>query len=87
MYPQPQAKLAKTNPLSRKLTAILNSSLDDQATIESLEILSVFYSNSPANRRNLRSTLEKRAMGLNTKFLEHFEDVKKVGRLSRSCEF
>ncbi|RKO87918.1 oligomeric Golgi complex subunit 6 [Blyttiomyces helicus] len=72
----PQAKLTKANPLSRKLQKILGTSLEDPNTQEALEALSEFYAvNSLAARRNLRSDIERRAMSINTRFLDAFEAV------------
>ncbi|KAI8916853.1 oligomeric Golgi complex subunit 6 [Entophlyctis helioformis] len=73
---QPQNKLATANPLSRKLAKMLHLSLDEPETQEALVALSAFYKeNSTASRRNLKSDIEKRVIGVNKRFLTAFETV------------
>lgn len=56
--------------LSRKLKKVLESRIDSPELLTSLSTLSTFYSdNSPQARRNLRSTIEKRALDINHDFL------------------
>ncbi|XP_021724498.1 conserved oligomeric Golgi complex subunit 6-like [Chenopodium quinoa] len=56
--------------LSRKLKKVLESRIDSPELLTSLSTLSTFYSdNSPQARRNLRSTIEKRALSINHDFL------------------
>ncbi|XP_021735185.1 conserved oligomeric Golgi complex subunit 6-like [Chenopodium quinoa] len=56
--------------LSRKLKKVLESRIDSPELVTSLSTLSTFYSdNSPQARRNLRSTIEKRALSINHDFL------------------
>ena len=64
--------LPQNNPLSRKLSRILENRLEDERdTIEALKVLSEFL---PANtlhaRRNLRSDLEKRGLALSEEFCD-----------------
>ena len=60
------------NPLSKKLHKILESNLDnDKETLEALGVLSGFLDkNTLQARRNLRSDLEKRCLGLNDNFVQ-----------------
>ena len=60
------------NPLSKKLHKILESNLDnDKETLEALGVLSGFLDkNTLQARRNLRSDLEKRCLGLNDNFVK-----------------
>ena len=60
------------NPLSKKLLKILESNLDnDKETLEALSVLSGFLDkNTLQARRNLRSDLEKRCLGLNDNFVQ-----------------
>ncbi|KAJ1547809.1 Golgi transport complex subunit 6, partial [Cladochytrium tenue] len=60
-------------------------SIDDHATLESLEVLSGFYggdaaSNTASSRRGLRGDIEARASACNRRFLDAFSDV--MGKLS-----
>ena len=59
------------NPLSKKLHKILESNLDnDKETLEALGVLSGFLErNTLQARRNLRSDLERRCLGLNDGFV------------------
>ena len=63
---------AQQNPLSRKLSKILETNLDsDKDTLEALGVLSSFLEkNTLQARRNLRSDLEKRSLALNQDFLQ-----------------
>ena len=57
--------------LSRKLKKVLESRTDTPDLLSSLNTLSSFYEeNTPQSRRNLRSTIEKRALSINREFLE-----------------
>ena len=56
--------------LSRKLKKVLESRTDTPDLLSSLNTLSSFYTdNTPQSRRNLRSTIEKRALSINHDFL------------------
>ncbi|XP_022941125.1 conserved oligomeric Golgi complex subunit 6 [Cucurbita moschata] len=56
--------------LSRKLKKVLESRTDTPDVLGSLNTLSTFYTdNTPQNRRNLRSTIEKRSLSINIDFL------------------
>lgn len=56
--------------LSRKLKKVLETRTDTPDLLASLNTLSSFYTdNSPAARRNLRSTIENRALDINRDFL------------------
>ncbi|KAJ3086103.1 Golgi transport complex subunit 6, partial [Quaeritorhiza haematococci] len=92
--PQPQNKLAKTNPLARKLQKVLNTSLEDPQTQDALEALAEFYTaNSLTARRNLRGDVEKRVMAVNGKFKDAFGLVneqleaieREVEQMNKSC--
>lgn len=57
--------------LSRKLKKVLESRIDTPDLLSSLNTLSSFYDdNTPQARRNLRSTIEKRALSINREFLD-----------------
>ncbi|KAF7809531.1 conserved oligomeric Golgi complex subunit 6 [Senna tora] len=57
--------------LSRKLKKVLESRTDTPDLLSSLNTLSSFYTdNTPQSRRNLRSTIEKRALSINHEFLD-----------------
>lgn len=56
--------------LSRKLKKVLETRTDNADLLASLNTLSSFYTdNTPQSRRNLRSTVEKRALSINDEFL------------------
>lgn len=56
--------------LSRKLKKVLESRTDSPDMVASLNTLSMFYTeNTPHARRTLRSTIEKRSLGINHEFL------------------
>lgn len=56
--------------LSRKLKKVLETRTDTPDLLASLNTLSSFYTdNSPVARRNLRSTIEIRALDINRDFL------------------
>ncbi|KAL2525351.1 Conserved oligomeric complex COG6 [Abeliophyllum distichum] len=56
--------------LSRKLKKVLETRTDTPDLLASLNTLSSFYTdNNPHSRRNLRSTVEKRALSINEEFL------------------
>ncbi|KAJ3411549.1 Golgi transport complex subunit 6 [Chytridiales sp. JEL 0842] len=62
--------------LTTKLHKILNTSIDDQASLEALTVLSTFYTtNNASNRRALRGEMESRTMAYNRKFLDSFDIV------------
>ncbi|KAI8819828.1 oligomeric Golgi complex subunit 6 [Fimicolochytrium jonesii] len=74
--PAMQAKLTKSNPLSRKLNKTLDISLEDPQTQEALAALSEYYTeNTLAARRSLRGDIERRVMANNTRFLSAFAVV------------
>lgn len=53
-----------------KLKKVLESRTDTPDVLNSLNTLSTFYTdNTPQNRRNLRSTIEKRSLSINIDFL------------------
>ncbi|CAL0314243.1 unnamed protein product [Lupinus luteus] len=57
--------------LSRKLKKVLESRTDTPDLLSSLNTLSSFYDdNTPQSRRNLRSTIEKRALSINREFID-----------------
>ncbi|KAG4403622.1 hypothetical protein GLYMA_01G154450v4 [Glycine max] len=57
--------------LSRKLKKVQESRIDTPYLLSSLNTLSSFYDdNTPQARRNLRSTIEKRALSINCEFLD-----------------
>ncbi|RZC30118.1 Conserved oligomeric Golgi complex subunit 6 isoform B [Glycine soja] len=57
--------------LSRKLKKVQESRIDTPHLLSSLNTLSSFYDdNTPQARRNLRSTIEKRALSINCEFLD-----------------
>ncbi|XP_047325416.1 conserved oligomeric Golgi complex subunit 6-like [Impatiens glandulifera] len=57
--------------LSRKLKKVLETRTDSPDLLSSLNTLSAFYTeNSSNDRRNLRSTIEKRALFINQEFLQ-----------------
>ncbi|XP_041348478.1 conserved oligomeric Golgi complex subunit 6-like [Gigantopelta aegis] len=66
------------NPLTRKLSKILESRLDnDKDMLEALKYLSTLLGeNSLRTRRNLRSDIEKRSLAINEEFLSAFQSVK-----------
>ncbi|KAL8521462.1 hypothetical protein ACS0TY_011832 [Phlomoides rotata] len=56
--------------LSRKLKKVLETRTDNPDLLASLNTLSSFYAeNTPHDRRNLRSTIEKRGLSINEEFL------------------
>lgn len=56
--------------LSRKLKKVLETRTDSPDLLASLNTVSTFYTeNTPMARRNLRSTIEKRALSVNQEFL------------------
>ncbi|KAJ4829007.1 Golgi transport complex subunit 6 [Turnera subulata] len=57
--------------LSRKLKKVLECRTDTPDLVASLNTLSTFYTeNTPQARRNLRSTIEQRALQINLQFLQ-----------------
>lgn len=65
--------------LSRKLKKVLESRTDTPDVLGSLNTLSSFYTdNSPQNRRNLRSTIEKRSLSINIDFLRASDTAQQV---------
>ncbi|CAG0912970.1 unnamed protein product [Notodromas monacha] len=69
---------SRENPLSRKLTKILDTRLEtDKDLLDSLNELSNFFTeNNLRTRRNLRGDIEKRSLDINKEFLESFRDIK-----------
>uniref|UniRef100_A0A3P9IH71 Conserved oligomeric Golgi complex subunit 6 n=1 Tax=Oryzias latipes TaxID=8090 RepID=A0A3P9IH71_ORYLA len=84
------------NPLSRKLSKILETRLDnDKEMLEALKALSVFFTeNSLRTRRNLRGDIERRSLTINEDFARIFQEVKEelesvhedVQDMSTCCE-
>nr|ATB19474.1 putative COG7 [Calocedrus decurrens] len=81
--------------LSRKLKKVLESRTDSPDLLASLNILSTFYTNNTQQaRRNLRSTIEKRALAINDEFLAASESAQKaldaveqeIAGLTECCE-
>lgn len=57
--------------LSRKLKKVLETRTDSPDLLSSLGTLSTFYSdNTPQARRNLKSSIEQRALAINHQFLD-----------------
>jgi hypothetical protein len=57
--------------LSRKLKKVLECRTDSPDLVSSLNTLSTFYSeNAPRSRRNLKSSIETRALQINLEFLQ-----------------
>lgn len=73
-------KSAAVNPISKKLTKILESKIEtDQNMLTALENASEFFTgNTLQKRRNLRRDLETKSLEANLKFLESFHKVKLV---------
>nr|ATB19476.1 putative COG7 [Callitropsis funebris] len=81
--------------LSRKLKKVLESRTDSPDLLASLNTLSAFYTNNTQQaRRNLRSTIEKRALAINDEFLAASESAQKaldaveqeIAGLAECCE-
>nr|ATB19488.1 putative COG7 [Juniperus procera] len=81
--------------LSRKLKKVLESRTDSPDLLVSLNTLSTFYTNNTQQaRRNLRSTIEKRALAINDEFLAASESAQKaldaveqeIAGLAECCE-
>nr|ATB19486.1 putative COG7 [Juniperus oxycedrus] len=81
--------------LSRKLKKVLESRTDSPDLLASLNTLSTFYTyNTQQARRNLRSTIEKRALAINDEFLATSESAQKaldaveqeIAGLAECCE-
>eukprot|EP01018_Ginkgo_biloba_P011038 Gb_06250 [translate_table: standard] len=81
--------------LSRKLKKVLEARTDSPDLLASLNTLSSFYTdNTQQARRNLRSTIEKRALSINQEFLTASESAQKaldaveqeVAGLAECCE-
>ncbi|KAI8815398.1 oligomeric complex COG6-domain-containing protein, partial [Cladochytrium replicatum] len=71
----PQNKLVKSNPLSRRLQKILNTSLDDPDTQDAAEYLADFYSEDHdliATRNELRTDVEKQIGLVNRRFMDAY---------------
>ncbi|CAK9136958.1 unnamed protein product [Ilex paraguariensis] len=65
--------------LSRKLKKVLETRTDSPDLLASLNTLSSFYSeNTPHGRRNLRSTIEKRALAINQEYLQASDAARKA---------
>jgi hypothetical protein len=65
--------------LSRKVKKILDIKTEGQDLVGALSTLSTFYiDNTPAARRALRSTIEKRGLSIHEKFLESADAAIKV---------
>nr|ATB19479.1 putative COG7 [Hesperocyparis arizonica] len=81
--------------LSRKLKKVLELRTDSPDLLTSLNTLSTFYTNNTQQvRRNLRSTIEKRALAINDEFLAASESAQKaldaveqeIAGLAECCE-
>lgn len=81
--------------LSRKLKKVLETRTDSPDLLASLNTLSSFYAdNAPQNRRNLRSTIEKRSLSINEEYLLAYAAVQQaldrveeeVNELDKSCD-
>ncbi|KAI5656562.1 hypothetical protein M9H77_25355 [Catharanthus roseus] len=81
--------------LSRKLKKVLETRTDSAELLSSLNTLSTFYTeNTPQARRNLRSTIEKRALSINEEYLLAFQGVQQaldqvedeVNALAQCCD-
>lgn len=72
-----QIPLQQSNPLSRKLSKILETRLDnDKDMLEALKAVSTFFSeNNLRTRRNLRGDIERRSLAINQQFLDAFTQV------------
>lgn len=71
-------KSSSSNPLSRKLSKLLEARLEnDRETLEALRSLSEFFTeNNIRTRRRLRGDLEKRSLAINEEFVQSFSDLK-----------
>ncbi|CAG0886915.1 unnamed protein product [Darwinula stevensoni] len=74
----PSEGVIGTNPLSRKLSKILDTRLEnDKDMMSALKELSSFFpENNLRTRRNLRGEIERRSLKINEDFLSAFEEVK-----------
>lgn len=72
-----QTALQQNNPLSRKLSKILETRLDnDKDMMEALRAVSTFFSdNNLRTRRNLRGDIERRSLAINQQFVDSFTQV------------
>ncbi|KAJ8983853.1 hypothetical protein NQ317_016458 [Molorchus minor] len=68
----------QTHVLSKRLNKVLEARFEnEQETLDALKQLSTFYvENTLQARRNLRSQIEKRSLGINKQFLSSFLEVK-----------
>lgn len=68
----------KINTISKKVTKILDSQIEnDKEALSALKELSNYFpENTIQARRNLRSTIEKRSLGINEGFLYEFKKIK-----------
>ncbi|CAH1395064.1 unnamed protein product [Nezara viridula] len=68
----------KLNKISKKVSKILDSRIEnDKEALTALKELSNYFpENSIQARRNLRSTIEKRSLGINEGFLNEFRKIK-----------
>lgn len=75
------AGLPQSNPLSRKLTKILDTRLEsDKDMVDALKAVSVFFTeNNLRTRRNLRGDIERQSLTINKNFTEAFSHV--IGEL------
>ncbi|KAJ8605156.1 hypothetical protein CTAYLR_000341 [Chrysophaeum taylorii] len=65
--------------IERKVKRILEVRLDDPELLEALEVVGEFWTeNTAENRRNLRSSLERRSVELAERFLVEFGPVKEA---------
>ncbi|KXZ42797.1 hypothetical protein GPECTOR_117g362 [Gonium pectorale] len=74
--------------LARKVKKVLELKTEAPELLNSLQTLSTFYhDNTPAARRGLRTTIEKRGLAINERFIGAAESVIKssLDRLTSSC--
>lgn len=71
------SKPHSSNPLSRKINKILDTRLEnDKDTLEALKALATFFTdNNVQSRRNLRSDIERRSLGIQEEFVQCFRQV------------
>lgn len=82
-----ESEMALAPGLSRKLKKVLESRTETPDLLASLKTLSTFYEdNTPHARRNLRSTIEKRALSINLDFLQASSAAQQVS-LSLSLSY
>lgn len=74
--------------LSRKLKKVLETRTDSEELVASLATLSTFYTdNTPQARRNLKSSIDHRALAINHHFLQASLPAQQVYRQKRWVVF